>query len=199
MKSRLAFEFSVRMFRRKFVYLWTFTYRNCLPVKTARKFWTAAQSRFRQKRLLSGLRAFEMHPGGHGLHIHVITEEWTDVSDIRKVWTGKATDFQGGRIHVKRIPATEANYIAPYLTKHKRPEALKGARMWAKVGVFDAEKVKDIVRSCRLTRAYELCRASVLGFGDVPFGRRMSYVRIVAKNSLRSELGASLIPLPVAI
>jgi hypothetical protein len=199
MKSRLAFEFSTRMFKQKFVYLWTFTFRRCLGVAMARKLWSCAAARFRKKKLLSGLRAFEMHPGGHGLHIHVITQEWTDVNDIRAVWVGKATDFEGGRIHVKRIPATEANYIAPYLTKERRPECLKGARMWAKIGDFDAEKVKDIVRTCRFTVAYSLCAAVIEGFREMSFSRRMMLCKNTAQNALRSELGATLIPLPIAI
>jgi len=199
MKSALAFRFTCEAaFKRPKVFLWTFTFKRSLNVEKARKLWSEANNRFRKSGVLVGLRAFEMHPGGHGLHIHMVTETFVPVQLVRRIWTGAATDYEGGRIHVEAVPVERATYIGKYLTK-KRPECLKGARLWASVGGLPSSKVKDIVRECGLTRAYALCRAMWEGFDGLPFKRRMSVVRAVWMNELLIHIGDKPHPLPVAI
>jgi hypothetical protein len=150
----------------------------------------------RQQAGLKGIRAFEMHPGGHGLHVHVVTESWFDVSEIRRLWTGRATEWEGGRIHAARVPVAQAAYIGKYLSKSKRPPCLKGARLWAGVGGFETNKVRDIECRSALANGIRFFRATLDGFKSLSFFAQKGYVSLLLKNALRESIGARLIPVP---
>jgi hypothetical protein len=95
-----------------------------------------------------GVRVYELHPGGHGLHIHAVTANRHNVNEVRHF----SDSFGFGRINVKAIPAASADYIAKYLTKSRRSPELKGRRLWACMG-FKGVRIKDCEIDSPLSRA----------------------------------------------
>lgn len=123
----------------KWAYLWTFTFRERLPVDVACDRWQKLQRDLVRSCGLSGVRVYEMHPGGHGLHVHLVCRDRYDVRVIRHY--ARVNGF--GRIHVKPIPAASSDYVAKYLTKSKRCVELKGKRLWGCLG-FTGCRVSDV-------------------------------------------------------
>ena len=104
MKSRAALILNGYELSGEFLAFWTFTFRQVLPVDVARKCWERGLKLLRKHfgSKLVGLRAFEIHPGGHGLHIHVVTPEWLNVNEVRYVLSRmKGCPF--GRIDVQLV------------------------------------------------------------------------------------------------
>ncbi len=159
-KSKFAFQSSVEIMplsRRGNLYLWTFTFTNALEVADARKRWSKFLSdltiwRKRAGGQFYGLRVFELHPRGHGLHIHVLTSCYWHVTSIRKLW--QTARLGGGRVHVRPVPANRAMYAAKYLRKRGRPECFHGVRMWAAFGNCEHCRVKDVRVESNWTRTY---------------------------------------------
>lgn len=93
------------------------------------------------------LRVFEMHPGGHGMHVHAVTPDWLRVNVIIRL--ARRCGF--GRIHVvewnKKAGLAAGEYISKYLTKQRRPEYLKGKRYYATIGIPREERTlqSDII------------------------------------------------------
>jgi len=149
----------------EFVAFWTFTYPDVIAVEEATARWQAftraLSRRFKRKGGLKALRVYEMHPGGHGLHVHVLTTNYLRVQELRKLWT----QFGGGRIHVEpcydlSCPEKLAGYMSKYLSKSttgqsrggsgvydgkandgqgkmKRCGALRAKRLWGAMGKWD--------------------------------------------------------------
>lgn len=148
-KSRIACEMSIESLLRgrKWAYLWTFTVaeEKLDPRETARR-WNRCQRKLVLELGFIGVRVFEMHPGGHGLHVHLVTPFRYWVGAVRKV----TKRYLFGRINVKPIPAICGDYVAKYLTKQTLQDfpELKGLRLWAKIGTklssWKGTKVNDI-------------------------------------------------------
>lgn len=155
-KSKFAFESSVAMLpvsRKENLYLWTFTFVEVISVEDARRRWSAFLNKLRMRkryRQFQGLRVFQLHPGGHGLHIHVVTGEYLRINDARGLWM----TVGGGRIHVKPIAASRANYLSRYLKKQGRPECFRGVRMWDAFGGLEVCRIKDVRIESNWTRTY---------------------------------------------
>jgi len=139
-KSAQSCIWSIRalLSEKKIAYLWTFTFRNRLEISDACGRWQDLQRDLVRSVGFQGVRVYELHPGGHGLHIHVITSGRHDVRVVRHY--AESAGF--GRIHVKPVPSAGADYIAKYLTKARRSSELKGRRLWACLG-FKGSKVRD--------------------------------------------------------
>jgi hypothetical protein len=133
-KSYMALQFSLERIAKgqEFVYLWTFTLPVKLPVPDACALWTSLCRELVRKVGFSGVRVYEMHPGGHGLHVHCVVGERYDVNDVREV----CKRIGWGRVHVKAIASENAGYVGKYLRKAKRCEELRGRRLWAPFGPF---------------------------------------------------------------
>ena len=132
------------------LYLWTVTAAEVLPVRVFSRRWSAFVRRWRREVCVGMLRVYELHPDGHGLHCHMLTAHRVDVALVRRI----AGRVGLGRIHVRRVPGKDEawRYLAKYLTKQDRPEALRGMRLWQAVGLDDEvrSRVADIeVRSVR--------------------------------------------------
>jgi hypothetical protein len=162
-KSKQAFLFSAEGLspsRKGMLYMWTFTFVDALDVSVGRKAWSAFLKKLRErKRYLkfNGLRVFELHPGGHGLHVHVVTSCFLQIALVRQLWG----DLGGGRIHIKPIPPERAGYLGKYLRKQGRPLCFKGTRMWAAFGGCDHTRVKDVTIESNWTRAYTFLKETV--------------------------------------
>jgi len=127
---------------------WTFTFPTCTTYEAGSVIWDRLRRRIiREWPECRLLRVYEMHPGGHGLHIHAVTPDWLSVR--RMISMAKAVGF--GRIHVvqwdtkKGLQAGE--YLAKYLTKLKRPDSMKHKRLYATIGIPPEQKTfqKDIL------------------------------------------------------
>lgn len=129
-------------------YLWTLTVpEDGLPVREVSRRWHSFSVELVREFHVSGVRVFELHPGGHGWHIHFVVPSGNrlPVRRVREI----STRLGFGRIHVKRIPAEAAVYIAKYLGKgFNRGELGKGVRLWSPFGSrFSAVKftrVRDV-------------------------------------------------------
>lgn len=108
-------------------YLWTFTLATAEPWKVASGRYARLIMYLRRKQSFEYVRVFEDHPGGHGLHCHLVTSERIPVQLVRQM----AAKCGVGRIHVKRIGASSAPYIAKYLTKGRVRVAGVRLRWWA--------------------------------------------------------------------
>lgn len=139
-KSAQSCIWSIRslLAEKKVAYLWTFTFRHRLEIPDACGRWQDLQRDLVRSVGFQGVRVYELHPGGHGLHIHVITSGRHDVRAVRHF--AELSGF--GRIHVKPLAASGADYVAKYLTKARRSPELKGRRLWACLG-FKGAKVRD--------------------------------------------------------
>lgn len=181
------------------VYLWTFTFAKVISAEEATRLWSEFLNQFRkwnkkQKKRFQGLRVFEQHPGrewifssgegwwdkgGHGLHVHVVSDCYWLVNEVRRLWY-LATKI-GGRVHVKPLPHKCVSYLAKYLSKAARPEHMKGKRMWASFGGFDHTRVKDVEVECEFTRIYRYLERTVrdnygVCFNHFPFWQRKRMV-----------------------
>ena len=192
-KSKDAFDFTAGKLveGRSRLYLWTFTFAEVLPIKETRKRWNHLLTLIRRRwPRMCGLRVFELHPGGHGLHVHMITIRFIDVNECRIM----AKRAGWGRIHVERIPAGQVGYVAKYLDK-ERPPCFKRWRLWAAVGTeWTPTRVKDVERISMATKVYAACRAALGWEGRKWFRERMEMVRRLVNLTIEGGWEAGLGP-----
>ena len=76
MKSRAAFEFTVRKMLRQNpkLYFWTFTLREVHSLKAAMQLWNQFLTLLKRNLRFRGVRVLELHEE-HGCHFHVITNQ----------------------------------------------------------------------------------------------------------------------------
>jgi hypothetical protein len=174
-KSKAAFIFACRTLgKQPKLYMWTFTFKDVLAVKDTRKRWNYLLTLLiRMWPHLQGIRVFELHPGGHGLHVHLVTNSRIDVNKAREL----AEKAGWGRIHVKEIPSERIGYLGKYLTK-ERPPCLKRWRLWAGFGEgWEWTKVKDVIFNSIFSRIYRACKEWQGWEGKEGFFQRMEFVR----------------------
>lgn len=148
LKSTCALENNVQMLfeEGKPVYFWTFTLATAIHPYDACKLWKMLCRDLVRKLGMSGVRVFELHPQGHGLHVHLATNNYVRVEHVRQL-----TEKHGwGRLHVQVWEKdTCSGYMGKYLSKQQKyfsGAKLKGVRWWAVFGdVSDKVRVKDVV------------------------------------------------------
>jgi len=89
-----------------------------------------------QRKGVRGIRVYEPHPGGHGLHIHFLTDVRIDWG-----WFWEAAEKCGcGRVDGQQCdidastPERLGGYLAKYLGKQFRCKQYRGLRRWACFG-----------------------------------------------------------------
>lgn len=157
------------------LYFWTFTRRKCEDVKHVRKSWNKALTYIKRAcPTFCGVRVFELHPGGHGLHVHVVTNARFDVRVVRSAL--RKTGW--GRMHVMRLHGskvkTTAGYCSKYCTKAKRPECLKGWRLWAPFGKWEHCRCLDVAYDSTPKRVYEWLGRNVMDWESMKWYERYS-------------------------
>jgi hypothetical protein len=172
-KSKAAFLCASQTLGKQRLYLWTFTFKELVAVKETRKRWNHLLTLLlRTWPALQGLRVFELHEE-HGLHVHLITNQFIDVNCAPKL----ATQAGWGRIHVTAMPSEHAGYLAKYLSK-KRAECLYRWRLWAGFGKgWEWTKVKDVIRETLFSRVYRACKEWQRWTGKGNFFARMDTTR----------------------
>jgi len=144
----------------RLVYLWTFTTADAPEPKECAFRWKKAVSQLTRSLDFFGVRVFEMHPSGHGMHVHLVTSRRFDVNLVREI----TTRCGFGRINVKSIPASASKYVAKYLGKQRGCSAVqlpKGTRAWAIVGKGNFglyTRVKDCEHNTPGKREYDFLR-----------------------------------------
>ena len=153
--------------------LWTFTVPHCQPAKQTAAMWRRTAYELKRSLGFRGIRVFEIHPNGHGLHVHVVTDKYFSVRSVRRI-----TDRMGwGRLHVVRVKQGVAcgvrmghvgKYLAKYLAKGQKMRkewGLKGFRMWASFGGH-----KDYIRVAQV--AFETPVKAIINllYGDEVIG-----------------------------
>src|SRR5205823_12412044 len=100
MKSRFAFEFTVRKMLRQTgrLYFWTFTFREVHSLRAAMRLWNQFLTLLKRKLQFRGVRVLELHEE-HGCHFHVVTNERFPIRQILAL--GERYGF--GRINVRRV------------------------------------------------------------------------------------------------
>lgn len=147
-KSSVAFSFSAN--RPMMRYFWTFTTRVPVWGKQIGYEWNKLLSRMRKAKIpLRGVRVFELHPGGHGFHVHALTTEYVNVKLLRK-----ALPRPWGRVQVEPISGNATAYLSKYLAK-KDQGIGRGRRRWACFGGYAGTKVSDVeAPSLNVSREY---------------------------------------------
>jgi len=76
---------------------------------------------------------------------------------------------------------------------------LKGARLWAAIGGFVANKVADIECFSFRAQAYRVAKATVAGFAEAPYWQKWAFVSVAVFNYIASETGSALRPVPPSL
>lgn len=89
---------------------------------------------------VGGIRVFEPHPGGHGLHVHVLLNRRVNVHQVKRL-----TRKHGlGRDDVQdKVGRDAAQYLCKYLWKGG-PTVSPGVRRWASFGAVRKVRVKNV-------------------------------------------------------
>lgn len=96
-----------------------------------------------------GVRVFELHPKGHGIHAHWVVRGYMPWELMQKAAMQAGL---GKIVHVDPEPVSikAAYYLAKYLTKEDK---LRGVRQWSNIGTYEGIGKRDVsVESARLDR-----------------------------------------------
>ncbi len=172
--------------------LWTFTVPFVQPPRVTAHMWSLLQRDLVRGLHFQAVRVFELHPRGHGLHVHAITPHFYPVDFVRAI----SREHGWGRIHVKLIPSCVAGYVTKYLSKQFwRPfKELAGMRLWACVGRdedWNGVSCKNVVYDSPSTSFFRAIQYHVdrdlLSRPDVPFSARLPF-RDIRKLGYASSL-----------
>lgn len=149
LRSKVALESNVQMLfeNEKRVYFWTFTLPSKMHPSEATVLWRPLCRDLVRNLGMSGVRVFELHPSGHGLHVHLACNQSVWVGNVRVL--AKKHGF--GRIHVEEFGQYGdcAGYMGKYFSKQAKywqGYKLVGIRWWSTFGKpFDKIRVKDVV------------------------------------------------------
>jgi len=143
MKSRAAFEFTVRKMLRHNpkLYFWTSTFREVHSLKKAMELWNQFLTLLKRKFGFRGVRVLELHEE-HGCHFHVITNRRFPIQKILLM----CERYGFGRMEVRRVTdaALATSYLCKYLSK-RRERCLKRARLWSAFGKIERTRVRDVL------------------------------------------------------
>lgn len=148
-KSAGAMGHNIRFLgsRSEELYFWTFTFPLVIHPKDGAGKWQDLCRELRRSLGFRGVRVFELHPNGHGLHVHVVTPDFYNVSEVRNI----SNRHGFGRIHVKQWDTEDAEQAASYMGKYLNKSvkswggiSLRGMRWWGVFGMDDQVRVKDV-------------------------------------------------------
>jgi len=170
------------------LYFWTFTFPDRVGPRTALQRWNVLRGALRREfPQLKGIRVIEMHPGGHGAHIHMVTNCYMRVERVRLL--ALAREF--GRIHVKLwIGEVEdaANNLSQYVSKGEGYDDLAGVRLVGHVGLQGkGVSQRDIKTFGAFKTLWSATAAALVGFSALPWVEKIRLVDSVHWAWLRSE------------
>jgi len=144
-KRTYALEENIRMlFERGAVRFWTFTLPVAVDPKTASKMWCDLSRDLVRNLGFSGVRVFELHPGGHGLHVHLVTSGYFKINEVRHYC--RLHGF--GRVSVELCRGDDSERLSRYMSKYlsKQVKAYKGSEVKGMRWYATFGKMPDKVR-----------------------------------------------------
>lgn len=144
-RTKEAFAFTMgNLFKTGQCYMWTFTFREVMTdarVGNATRSFLHALKRLENYNI-GGVRIYEVHPGGHGVHLHVVINRRIPAKQVWRI--AKRNGL--GWLSVKKCygEASElARYLGKYLAKDG-PKMDKGVRKWQSFGTVKRSRVRGI-------------------------------------------------------
>jgi hypothetical protein len=131
-----------------------------------------------------GVRVFEEHPGGHGLHAHWVLRGRMDWYLVQRC--ALRAGF-GKIVHVNPRPVTPkvAHYLANYLTKNGK---LHGVRSWANIGTYDGIGKRDIVITSKRIERIKALQAYFRGIGKHRYAAYLLALQEVNEQDKNSDV-----------
>jgi hypothetical protein len=105
---------------------------------------------------LQGIRVTEIHPGGHGLHFHLLVNRRIELDMLHQI--GDRVGL--GRCSVQLVRHSHSNHVANYLIKYmckQHGQLTKGMRAWSTFGGFRGTKVRSVEIDSILHRNLREC------------------------------------------
>lgn len=161
MKSRVAFLLSAQMLFEhspKSMYLWLFTFEKVYNDWEYPRLWNEFTKRLHDLYPLAcGLRVLEVHPGGHGLHYHLLINRRLSIQLVNRISHKYGIGFTSVQ---KCWDFGAALYLAKYLTKEMRRggQRLHGKiQRWGTYGPWHGVRKNSIeVKSNYMTARKEI-------------------------------------------
>jgi len=177
-KSIDAFKWACEyLFDRGQVFLWTFTFKETMAdwqvgPATALLFRDIGRMFCGN---IGGVRVYEVHPGGHGLHVHALLNRWVPAAAVWRI----ARKHGLGRVDVVRCKSQGASaYLAKYLSK-SAASLYPGTRRWQSWGNAKHVRVRSVTYETSDLNALRL----MLG------GKRVSLCELSAYSKKAKSLG----------
>lgn len=140
-----------------------------------------------------GMRIYEHHPNGHGIHIHFVVNKFLSVNEVRHI--AEVTGF--GRVHVcvwerdnEDTPGGSLNrYLQKYLFKG-RSEDWSGTRIYATFGLRGlATRQCDIEVESPYRTIWQAAAEAIHGFKDkFSFSVKVDCVRALFRRWVCDEV-----------
>lgn len=156
--------------------MWTFTFKNA---QFDRAYVVREMNDFFQRwRVLNGGRAFpylyvlELHPKGHGYHVHVAVPDgmFTDFFQLRRVWGHGRIRFDKAKRHhghARDDARRLASYLVKYLVKSIDEHHERGQHRYERAEGFDVKVIRRYFPSLREVRLYLSDRVENESFVEV--------------------------------
>ena len=153
-KSKAAFLFASQTLGKQRLYLWTFTFKEVLAVKETRKRWNSlADSPAAGLAAAARSASFRTHEE-HGLHVHLVTNQFIDVNRAREL----ATQPAGAAFMSRQCRANMPDTSRSIFRRNGRNVCFDGD-LWAGFGKgWEWTKVKDVIRETLFSRIYRACK-----------------------------------------
>ncbi len=98
------------------------------------------------------LYVLELHPGGHGYHVHLLLQErFIDKHKVQRMWGGivwfarHKRDSDGNKLKARHSARQAAGYLLKYVTKDWEPGS--GEHRYERSTGFNEEEVRRLFRS----------------------------------------------------
>jgi len=156
-RSGVALRLSIEGLPGNERYMYVFTKWTVCDLDVEVKQWNVVAGRMRGR--LSYVRVFELHPGGHGLHVHVVTSRRCELDEL----FGYCHSTIWGYVHPTKWEGSAGRYLSGYLSPDQREGALKGRRLWAS-NSESKELSRDIVVDSDWANLVRSFGPKVIGF-----------------------------------
>lgn len=198
MKRRLSVEWSAEnlIAGNRHTFFWTFTTRAEETPEEMAHMWDLLLKALRRKfGRFDYLRVLEPHKSGTRFHYHVLLNVYLDVRTVRDI----AEPMGWGRMLVELVSDKgAAGYLAKYLSKARRCEALRGVRLFSisiRPRTFTKVRISDIEyrengKTCRELYGPLLSRLPRFqrGFEAQRLMRQRSGVDLPVRDWLRAQM-----------
>jgi len=182
-KRQMALVYGIcQLMRTGPLFLWTFTFKEVYQDEMCAERCRAMMRRLNQKfGRIGSVRAFELHPGGHGLHCHVVMNRRLPAREVWRI-AGK-TGL--GRVDVVKVKPGDEVATAIYMTKYFTKETggiAKGVRSIAFGGI--SCRLRDVQVDSRASRALKFTWRKCKSRGATPTRRDLAHCRLTGEPPL---------------